>query len=109
MASFLNKIMKHGDEDEELDMEFDIAESDCFELPPDRQDNQVLAVWGSPSSGKTIMSVKIARYIAAQKNECRTFSPLSFVVEVVERKYTAVYFNHMNGGDIIICSTNELL
>ena len=67
MASFLNKLMKHGDEDEELDMEFDIAESECFELPPDRKDNQILAVWGSPSSGKTIMSVKIARYIAAQK------------------------------------------
>ena len=44
MASFLNKIMTRGDEDEELDMEFDIAESDCFELPPDRKDNQILAV-----------------------------------------------------------------
>ena len=41
--------------------------SSGFELPPDRQDNQVLAVWGSPSSGKTIMSVKLARYIASQK------------------------------------------
>ncbi len=27
----------------------------------------MLAVWGSPSSGKTIMSVKLARYIASQK------------------------------------------
>ena len=28
---------------------------------------RILAVWGSPSSGKTIMSVKLARYIASQK------------------------------------------
>ena len=27
----------------------------------------MLAFWGSPSSGKTIMSVKLARYIASQK------------------------------------------
>ncbi len=69
MANLFKSLMSHGDDDEELDLEFDLAspESDCFELPPDRQDNQVLAVWGSPSSGKTIMSVKLARYIASQK------------------------------------------
>ena len=69
MANLFKTLMSHGDDDEELDLEFDLAspESDCFELPPDRQDNQVLAVWGSPSSGKTIMSVKLARYIASQK------------------------------------------
>lgn len=68
MPNFLNNLLNR-DEDEELDLEFDLAdpESGCFELPPDREDNQVLAVWGSPSSGKTIMSVKIARYIASQK------------------------------------------
>lgn len=68
MPNFLNSLLKR-DDDEELDLEFDIAnpESGCFELPPDRTDNQVLAVWGSPSSGKTIMSVKVARYIASQK------------------------------------------
>ena len=61
--------MNRGDDDEELDLEFDIheAESNCFELPPDRENNQVLAVWGSPSSGKTTMAVKLARYIASQK------------------------------------------
>ena len=70
MANLFKSLMSRGDDDEELDLEFDLAspENDCFELPPDRQDNQVLAVWGSPSSGKTIMSVKIARYIASQKN-----------------------------------------
>ena len=69
MPNLFKSLMSHGDDDEELDLEFDLAspESDCFELPPDRQDNQVLAVWGSPSSGKTIMSVKLARYIASQK------------------------------------------
>ena len=68
MPNFLNNLLNR-DEYEELDLEFDLAdpESGCFELPPDREDNQVLAVWGSPSSGKTIMSVKIARYIASQK------------------------------------------
>ncbi len=50
-----------------IDMVVIDLESDCFEFPPDKQDNQVLAVWGSPSSGKTIMSVKLARYIASQK------------------------------------------
>ena len=65
----LFKAFKSKDEDEEIDLEFDLAnpENDCFEFPPDKQDNQVLAVWGSPSSGKTIMSVKLARYIASQK------------------------------------------
>ena len=69
MANLFKTLMAHGDDDEELDLEFDLAtpEGDCFELPPDRQDNQVLAVWGSQSSGKTIMSVKLARYIASQK------------------------------------------
>ena len=69
MANLFKTLMSHGDDDEELDLEFDLAspENECFELPPDRQDNQVLAVWGSPSSGKTIMSVKLARYIASQK------------------------------------------
>jgi len=65
----LFKAFRSKDEDEEIDLEFDLAnpENDCFEFPPDKQDNQVLAVWGSPSSGKTIMSVKLARYIASQK------------------------------------------
>lgn len=68
-ANLFKSLISRGDDDEELDLEFDInsPESACFELPPDRRDNQVLAVWGSPSSGKTIMSVKLARYIASQK------------------------------------------
>ena len=69
MANLFKSLMSHGEDDEEIDLEFDLAspENDCFELPPDRRDNQVLAVWGSPSSGKTIISVKLARYIASQK------------------------------------------
>ena len=69
MPNLFKSLLSHGDDDEEIDLEFDLAspEKDCFELPPDKQDNQVLAVWGSPSSGKTIMSVKLARYIASQK------------------------------------------
>ena len=69
MANLFKSIMNRGDDDEELDLEFDIheAESNCFELPPDRENNQVLAVWGSPASGKTTMAVKLARYIASQK------------------------------------------
>lgn len=69
MANLFKSLMSRGGDDEELDLEFDLAspENECFDLPPDRQDNQVLAVWGSPSSGKTIMSVKLARYIASQK------------------------------------------
>ncbi len=69
MPNLFKSLISRGDDDEELDLEFDInsPESACFELPPDRRDNQVLAVWGSPSSGKTIMSVKLARYIASQK------------------------------------------
>ncbi len=68
MANLFKSLISR-DDDEELDLEFDInsPESAYFELPPDRRDNQVLAVWGSPSSGKTIMSVKLARYIASQK------------------------------------------
>ena len=41
---------------------FEEPEYDGYGAP-----SQVLAVWGSPSSGKTIMSVKLARYIASQK------------------------------------------
>ena len=69
MPNLFKSLLSRSDDDEELDLEFDLAnpEADCFELPPDRRDNQVLAVWGSPSSGKTIMSVKLARYIASQK------------------------------------------
>lgn len=69
MPNLFKSLLSRSDDDEELDLEFDLAnpENDCFELPPDRRDNQVLAVWGSPSSGKTIMSVKLARYIASQK------------------------------------------
>ncbi len=65
----LFRAFKSKDEDEELDLEFDLAnpENNCFEFPPDKCDNQVLAVWGSPFSGKTIMSVKLARYVASQK------------------------------------------
>lgn len=80
MANLFKSLMSRGDDDEELDLEFDLAspENDCFELPPDRQDNQVLAVWGSPSSGKTIMSVKLARYIASQKkNVILVFADMS--------------------------------
>ena len=53
MANLFKSLISRGDDDEELDLEFDInsPESDCFELPPDRRDNQILAVWGSPSSG----------------------------------------------------------
>lgn len=69
MPNLFKSLLARNDDDEEIDLEFDLAspENDCFELPPDRQDNQVLAVWGSFSSGKTIMSVKLARYIASQK------------------------------------------
>lgn len=40
-----------------------------FDQPaPDQEpDNQVLAVWGSPSSGKTIVSVKLAKYLASKR------------------------------------------
>lgn len=31
------------------------------------QDVQVLAVWGSPGSGKTTVSVRLAKYLADQK------------------------------------------
>lgn len=80
MPNLFKSLMSHGDDDEEIDLEFDLAspENECFELPPDRQDNQVLAVWGSPSSGKTIMSVKLARYIASQKkNVILVFADMS--------------------------------
>lgn len=80
MANLFKSLMSRGDDDEEIDLEFDLAspENECFELPPDRQDNQVLAVWGSPSSGKTIMSVKLARYIASQKkNVILVFADMS--------------------------------
>ena len=80
MANLFKSLMSWGDDDEEIDLEFDLAspENECFELPPDRQDNQVLAVWGSPSSGKTIMSVKLARYIASQKkNVILVFADMS--------------------------------
>ena len=55
MPNLFKSLISRGDDDEELDLEFDInsPESACFELPPDRRDNQVLTVWGSPSSGKT--------------------------------------------------------
>lgn len=68
MSNLFKSLRKH-DEDEELDLEFDIAspETDSFAFSPDKENNQILAVWGSPSSGKTIMSVKLARYIASQK------------------------------------------
>jgi len=48
MPNLFKSLMSHRDDDEELDLEFDLAtpESECYELPPDRQDNQVLAVWG---------------------------------------------------------------
>ena len=80
MANLFKSLMSRGDDDEEIDLEFDLAspENECFELPPDKQDNQVLAVWGSPSSGKTIMSVKLARYIASQKkNVILVFADMS--------------------------------
>ena len=68
MPNLFKSLRKH-DEDEELDLEFDIAspETESFAFSPDKENNQILAVWGSPSSGKTIMSVKLARYIASQK------------------------------------------
>ena len=45
MSNLFKSLLSRGDDDEELDLEFDInsPESDCFELPPDRRDNQVLA------------------------------------------------------------------
>ncbi len=32
-----------------------------------------LAVWGSPSSGKTVVSVKLAEYLAKKKKTCSLF------------------------------------
>jgi len=44
MTNLFKSIMNRGDDDEELDFEFNIheAESNCFELSPDRDNNQVL-------------------------------------------------------------------
>lgn len=69
MANLFKSLISRNDDDEEIDLEFDLVNpvNNCFELPPDKLDNQVLAVWGSPSSGKTVMSAKLARYIASQK------------------------------------------
>ncbi len=46
MENLFKSLMSRGDDDEELDLECDlgIPENDCFELPPDRRENQVLAV-----------------------------------------------------------------
>ena len=33
----------------------------------DKPGNQVLAVWGSPGSGKSTVAVKLARYLAGKK------------------------------------------
>jgi cellulose biosynthesis protein BcsQ len=72
----LSKIFSR-DDDEEVDVNFDlitpeekpdISDNDSVLTPLiDKRRNQILSVWGSPSSGKTLMSVKIARYIASQK------------------------------------------
>ena len=35
--------------------------------PEPESKNQVLAVWGSPGSGKTTVSVKLAKHLADQK------------------------------------------
>ena len=35
--------------------------------PEPESDNQVLAVWGSPSSGKTLVSVKLAKHLASKR------------------------------------------
>ncbi len=37
------------------------------QTPEPESDNQVLAVWGSPSSGKTVVSVKLAKYLADKR------------------------------------------
>ncbi|MDR2773459.1 MAG: hypothetical protein LBC19_01740 [Tannerella sp.] len=65
------------DGDEEVDVNFDLItpeekaeiDDDDSILSPllDKRRNQILSVWGSPSSGKTLLSVKLARYIASQK------------------------------------------
>lgn len=90
--NFLSKFIKH-DEDEEIDVDFNISQPKqevTEEVPLDLpiisgSKKQVLAVWGSPSSGKTIVSVKIARYLASQKKNVvlvlcdMTAPPLPFI------------------------------
>lgn len=34
------------------------------------EEGGVLAVWGSPSSGKTVVSVKLAEHLAKEKKKC---------------------------------------
>lgn len=81
----LFKTLKAQDYEDELDLEFEIAENFSYEFPPDKENNQMLAVWGSPGSGKTIVATKIARYIASRKkNVVLLFAdmyapPLSFI------------------------------
>lgn len=81
------------DEDEEIDVNFDLSEPEpvkrneesSIPLPMNIKKNKVLAVWGSPSSGKTIVSVKIARYLASLKKNVvlllcdMTAPPLPFI------------------------------
>jgi len=75
-TGILSKIFSR-DGDEEVDVNFDLitpedthhdsAETALLSPFADKRHNQVLSIWGSPSSGKTLLSVKLARYIASQK------------------------------------------
>lgn len=46
MPNLFKSLISRGDDDEELDLEFDInsPESACFELPPDRR---IIRCWQS--------------------------------------------------------------
>lgn len=54
------------DFDEEVDIEFDIS-TPMMPEPSLPENIQVLSVWGSPQSGKSIISAKLARLIAGNK------------------------------------------
>lgn len=98
MSSFFKKfgsLLPNSDDDEEIDVNFDLSEpepvqeqsgeNNNFSLPLNHKVNKVLAVWGSPSSGKTIVSVKLARYLAGMKKNTvlllcdMTAPPLPFI------------------------------
>ncbi len=46
---------------------FSRKQSESVPEEPEQQDVQVLAVWGSPGSGKTTVSVRLAKYLADRK------------------------------------------
>lgn len=83
MRKILNKFMNHGESDEEIDVVFDLLEDDeksPAPLAPQKENNKMLAVWGSSGSGKTTAAVKLARYIASFKKTiilvlCDTVAP----------------------------------